>query len=577
MSARGGSKRTPDSMMSESSANSEFSSLPPNKRKTFDIRWLVLLVILTAVFASTLYLNLVHTDNSIDKVSSTIDIDNGDLDIDWNRYPTYDIELSDSLEVTTSGTYHLTGELEDGHIAIRSGAEGKVRLILDNVSINNSDGSAIACYSADDLVIELSGTNYISDGETYATTFDEDVTGAIYSKADLAFWGEGKLTLTSNYQDGVVGKDDVTFRSGTYDITAKDDGIRGKDSVYVLNGNYLINSGADSIKSTNELDAGKGFVMIEDGNFSISASGKGIKSTKSLLLYGGNFAISSSDDAMHSDNYVGIVGGNYNVSSDDDGIHANRELLIRGGSIRITKSYEGLEAQSVRIEGGDISINSFDDGINAGGGADGSSLNRAGGAIFNTDENCSLMISGGNIYINASGDGVDSNGWLHFNGGNTIIDGPTTNGNGALDSGMGIIMNGGTVFAVGASGMAESLGSISAVYNISIFLPLTYPEGTKIEIRDVDDNAVLEHVAAKTFNHIAAGSEGLKLGNTYNIFIDNELYSTFVISNTTTILGNANNQQFGPDRDSAHDIFNGTHGGDNPGGDASEGNAPGGN
>ena len=142
------------------------------------------------------------------------------------------------------------------------------------------------------------------------------------------------------------------------------------------------------------------------------------------------------------------------------------------------------------INGGEISIVATDDGINAGGGADNSATGRPGENPFKTDENCVLAINGGEIYVNAAGDGVDSNGYLYFNGGSTVVDGPTNNGNGALDAGLGIIMEGGKVIAVGAAGMAEAIGNDSGVCNISVYFPTMQAAGTLIEVRNANGETV---------------------------------------------------------------------------------------
>ena len=514
--------------------------------KKLNGRWLIILVVMVAVVVTTMVMNGRHTNESASKVAGTMDIDNGDTKINWDRYPTTDIELTESLNITASGTYHLTGELTNGLVTISAGDEGVVRLILDNVSITNPDGPAIACYSGDDLVIELIGENYLEDGEAYLSKYDADVTGALYSKADLSFQGDGKLELVGNYMDGIVGKDDVKFNSGAYNIEAADDGIRGKDSVHIVSGDFVIEAGADGIKSTNETVTGKGFVLIEDGNFNLSTGAKGIKAINSILIYSGDYTVQSTDDAIHSNNYIGIIDGKVNIVSGDDGVHADRELIVDGGDITIAKSYEGMEAQAVTIRGGNVHIVSSDDGINAGGGADTSANNRPGAGTFDADEKCVLTIDGGEVYINASGDGVDSNGWLYFNGGSVVIDGPTNNGNGALDIGLGIVMNGGSVLAVGASGMAESLGASSSVYNASIYLASTQPANTVIEIKDSDGNTVIKHTAAKSFSHIAVGDERFQLGEKYVLYLDGEEYTNFTISGIVTTVGNANVNQMMP-------------------------------
>ena len=162
--------------------------------------WFVLSgLALVTLFAAVVFLNETHPSTNTGD-ASTILIDDGDLKINWNSYNTYDVELSDTLTITKSGVYHITGSLTDKNIIINV-SDGKVKLILDNVAISNSTGPAIACYAADDLVIELVGENNLSDGNSYDASYDEDVNGTIYSKADLTFQGEGTLNLTANYQD----------------------------------------------------------------------------------------------------------------------------------------------------------------------------------------------------------------------------------------------------------------------------------------------------------------------------------------------------------------------------------------
>lgn len=505
-----------------------------------DGKWLALGAITSAALVTTIVFNINRDTANGNKVERTISTDNGDLKINWDKYQTYDVALESTYTITKSGVYHLTGELKDGSVIVRV-TDGVVKLILDNATIINSSGPAIACYEADDLVIELVGKNTLMDGEKYSASLDEDVNGVVYSKADLTFNGSGSVTILANYQDGIVSKDDLKFNGGTYNITASDDGIRGKDSVYVVDGNFTISAGADGIKSTNEEAAGKGFILIEKGTFKITAGTKGIKAINSFLIYDGDVAVTSKDDGIHSNSYIGIIGGNITVSSGDDGIHADKELIVDGGKTDIEKSYEGLEAKAITINDGEINILASDDGMNAGGGADSSANNRPGAGAFDADTSCTLTINGGKIYVNAAGDGLDSNGYLTFNGGEVVVDGPTNNGNGALDAGAGITMNGGSVIAVGASGMAESLGTGSSTYNASIYLSSAKNADTTIEIKDADGNVIISHVAAKSFNHIAVGSDKFVLGETYTVYLNGAKYESFTINSIVTTVGTNNN------------------------------------
>lgn len=457
--------------------------------------WLLGLAGIVVLVAAALLVDFFFSKPNADIASSNLDIDNGDLKINWNHYRSTDVSLSGDLMISDSGTYHITGSADEGMIKINAG-NGVVRLILDGVTINNPTGPAIVCYSADDLVIELKGENTLSDGAAYAADFDEDVKGAIYSKSDLTFQGDGALHLMANYQDGIIAKDDLKFAGGDYHITSKDDGVRGKDSVYVVSGNLNIESGADAIKSTNTA-LGKGFVLVESGHLTLSAATKGIEAAQSII--------------------------------------------INGGTVDIAKSYEGLEAQSVIINGGKTKIISSDDGINAGGQADLTS-SQTEPYKLNTGSKYHVSINDGSLSINASGDGIDSNGYLYFNGGTTTIDGPSNNGNGAIDASLGIIMNGGNVVALGASGMAESLGQHSSIYNLSIFFSSSYPAGTKLTILDANDRVVLSHTSAKSFSHAALGSPEFKPGETYTVLIDDEPYQTVTILETTTVIGDSANR-----------------------------------
>ena len=515
-------------------------SFPSNNKKRqrpgFDFRWLIVAVFLALTAWAATYINTNQEKTDSTKFADVLDVDDGDLKINWERYQTVDINLSETVNISESGTYHLTGTLENGSIIIDAGVS-EVRLVLDDVSITNSDGPAIVCHAAEDLVIETIGKNTLSDGLNYSKTYDEDITGAIYSKADLTFQGDGLLEITANHQDAIVGKDDVKFNGGTYNITSTDDAIRGRDSVYVVDGSFLIQAGATAVKSNIENKTGKGFVLIKDGDFNIKAGAKGISSTNSTLIHGGNLVLDTYDDALHTNNYLGITGGRININSDDDGIHADRELIIDDGSIIIAKSYEGIESRVISINGGTLRISAADDGINAGGNSDQDASNKSNKETLKTDEKSILNFNGGEIYVNVAGDGVDSNGWVYFNGAKVVIDGPTNDGNGALDSGLGIVMNGGEVLAVGSSGMAETLGNSSAVNSISVYFENSYSPNTNLKIKNSNDETILEHTSAKSFNHMSAGTEKFKLGETYTIFVNDEAYREFTISDIVTTIG----------------------------------------
>lgn len=444
------------------------------------------------------------------KDSDILDAYNGDINTNWDVYEVKEVALSESYTISEAGVYSFFGSLVDGGITINTDDRSAVKIILNGVSITNHSGPAISCLEADDLLIEFKGENYLTDGSAYSSSLDEDVEGVIYSKADLSLDGDGTVSIISNYKDAIVGKDDLTIRGGTYNITAVDDAIRGKDSVYITGGTLNLIAAEDGIKSTNNTLASKGFVYI--------------------------------------------TGGTLNISAGDDGIHAENFLIVDDGEINIIKSYEGLEGVKITLNGGNINVKASDDGINAGGGTSESNTPRPGG-MMDADEDCVLTINNSNIYVNANGDGIDSNGYVYINGGSVVVDGPTNNGNGALDAGLGFVINGGEAFAVGSSGMAENFGGKSSINNISVYLSNTAKAGTVVEIKDIDGNVILSHTSAKSFSHIAAASSKFIAGGAYIIYIDGAEYTGFTINDVTTVIGNRVNDGMpaggmpgGPDR-----------------------------
>lgn len=555
-----------------------------------------LLIIIVLYFSYSLFLkdDKVVKSLTTEDIDTDINTDDDDEKISWDNYEAHEEVLTESIKITESGTYTLTGNIDDGAVTVNT--TGNVKLVLNNVNIKNSNGPAIIIEQAETVLIYLeeNSNNYLEDGSTYSN-LDEDVNGVIYSKDDIVFDGTGKLTIVSNYQDGIVSKDDLKIIKGTYSIESIDDAIRGKDSVYILDGNFDIKSGGDAIKTTNEEDSEKGYVLIDDGIFNIeaeldgisavtklvikngefnittgggsgndstsedwgdwgtqpgygrhpmqdysnddtTASAKGLKALDNLVIENGTLNLNTSDDAIHSNNYVGITNGNIDISSGDDGIHADKEIIIDNGNINITKSYEGIEAAKITINGGNISLVASDDGINVAGGMDSSGMSRPGQNNYSSDTDNILTINNGTIYVNATGDGIDINGSGYVYGGDITVDGPTNSGNGSLDYDREFIVNGGTFIAAGSSGMMQTISSSSTQYNVAIVFSSTYQD-KKISIVDSNNNEVISYTPSKSFSSIVISSKIFAKNSTYTIKVDEEDYSTFTISSISTSVG----------------------------------------
>lgn len=481
----------------------------------------------------------------------------------------------DTVTITDEGTYVLSGTLTDGMVVVAAEDTDKVQLVLDGVNISNSESAALFVLSADKVFVTTAAgsENTMENGGDYTVIEDANIDAAVFSKSDLTFNGEGKLTVTAKAGHGIVSKDDLVFTCGTYEVTSADHGISGKDSVRIANGSYKIVSGKDGIQAKNADDAEKGFVYIADGTFEIiskqdgisagnwlqiedgvyavatgagsaaaknrnmqermpagwqtkeataeedSVSIKGIKAGTRMILKAGTYTLDAEDDALHSNGTITVSGGTYTLSSGDDGIHADANVLISGGSLDIVQSYEGMEGLGIDITGGEISILALDDGINAAGGNDGSGLEGPGpgGDPFAATEGAYICISGGTLYINASGDGIDSNGDLTVSGGETYLAGPVNDGNGSLDYNGTAVITGGIFAASGSSGMAQNFGGSSTQGVMMVSLDYRQEAGTQISLTDSAGTELLSWTAEKEYSSVMVSCPEIKQGETYTL------------------------------------------------------------
>jgi hypothetical protein len=232
----------------------------------------------------------------------------------------------------------------------------------------------------------------------------------------------------------------------------------------------------------------------------------------------GNFTISSADDAIHSNEGIVINEGIFDISSGDDGLHADATLEIYGGDISITKSYEGIESAVITIGDGNIYIVSSDDGVNVAGGNDGSSTGpRPGQGHFDTTSDYYLYINGGYLAIYAVGDGIDVNGSIEMTGGQVVLHGPTSDGNGALDYDGSFALTGGFLVGAGSSGMAEAPGSSSTQYSVLLNFSQR-SAGTLFHVETDAGAEILSFSPSKPYESIVFSSPALQYGSTYNVY-----------------------------------------------------------
>ncbi len=473
-----------------------------------------------------------------------------------------------TITITGEGVYVFSGSLSDGQIIVDVDDTEKVQIVLNGADITCSSSAAIYVLNADKVfVTTASGTeNTLTMSGEYDTADENGVDAVIFSKDDLVLNGEGTLNINANYGHGVVSKDDLKVTGGTINITAEKSGLNANDSVRIADGTFTITSGTDAIHAENTEDAEEGWVYIaggsftittdgdaisasyilqvDDGSFDITAGGgasnaetksqefgfmggqsssastdeestsvKGLKGA-AVQINGGTFDLDTADDALHANGDMEVNGGSLTIASGDDGMHADSDLTINAGTIDITYSYEGIEGTVITVNDGDINVVSSDDGFNAAGGNDSSGTGgMMGGDTFDSQSDAYLTFNGGTITVDAGGDGLDSNGYLIVNDGYIMVAGPENAGNGALDYGISAEINGGTLVAVGASGMDENFsGGTQGVMKVTF----NSTTGT-ITLTDSDGNELVSFSTDKTYSSAVISTPEVVEGGTYTV------------------------------------------------------------
>lgn len=432
-----------------------------------------------------------------------------------------------TVTVLQGGEYHFSGKLEHGQIRVEADNQDTVTLCLNGVQILNPTDDGIHIQSAKETTIflEEDTLNQITCGVAGTVATEEASGAAIFSKENLTLSGTGKLVVNGYVNDGIKSQKNLSILSGSYEVIAIADGIVATENLTVSDGNFSITTGEGSASVTPPSFSQRGGPDVSwDLEEETSISTKGIKCGGECLINGGTFRVDSQNDALHTDGSMVISQGDFTLASGDDGVHADASLTIKDGSLQITKSNEGLEGNQIQIEQGTIQVVSFDDGLNAYGGAN--NMGGPGGSTKTTTETPTLQILDGSLSVDAGGDGLDSNGDLLIAGGEILVAGSTNSGNGALDigteNGGSCQITGGTILAMGASGMAETFDETSSQCSFCFNHTETIPAGSSIEILDKKKNVIFSYETTKDSSSIVFSSSKLTKGEVYTLKINEE-------------------------------------------------------
>lgn len=459
----------------------------------------------------------------------------------------------DNVDITCASSAAVyVKSAEKVFVTLAEGSQNTLRNTDEYVAIDDNNIDAVI-FAKSDLTLNGTGSLTIISAEGHG----------IVSKDDLKIIG-GTYDITAAGH-ALSGKDSVRIADGTFILTAEKDGIHAENAddeekgyIYIADGDFTITSDGDGMDASN-------IVQIEDGTFDITAGGgaanslkthesdmpgggmsqnierpdgesmpqmgekpdeesmsqmgekpdgenmpqdtttdesgtstKGIKAGGGMYLNGGTYQIDSADDSIHSNANITIADGTYTLATGDDGVHADDALIVNGGTITVTESYEGLEGLAVTINDGTIDITASDDGINTAGEK--------------------MELNGGYIHILAGGDGLDSNGDLTINGGEIYIDGPSDNGNSAIDYGdrSSAYVNGGTLVAIGSSGMAEVMSDSSKQKVLMVKLGEQMEAGNVV-LTDSEGNVIVSYTALKTYDCVIISTAEVESGATYTL------------------------------------------------------------
>lgn len=397
-----------------------------------------------------------------------------------------------TITITDEGTFILSGTLNDGMIIVNAQETDKPQIVLNGASITSKTSAALYIFEADKVFVTLAdGTsNTLANGGTFTAIDDNNIDGAIFSKQDLTFNGNGSLTVTSPADHGIVCKDDLVFTSGTYTVASASHGLDANDSVRICNASISIDAGKDGIHAENSDDTSLGFVYIASGTFDIEAEGDGISSGNCMQIKDGSLDIvagggSENGSKSHSDSYggfpVGGMGGgrpgrtssssssSSSTSSDEStsmkALKAASNIVIDGGDFTIDSADDSIHSNAnVTINNGTFDMASGDDAIHAD-----ETLTITNGTIKITEsyeglEGQKIYVSGGDITLKASDDGLNSAGGTDSSGtgGRDTMFGGGGFGGGMSSSSKGVIeISGGTLYINASGDGIDSNGSLT--------------------------------------------------------------------------------------------------------------------
>ena len=325
---------------------------------------------------------------SIEDIFSSEDLEQS---VDTSSATKYTISDDQDVSITEEGLFVIEGSSSNTSIIIDALDDETVHLVLNNVTIKNTNKPCIYVKNAKKVIVTTTGTNSFKVTSKFSSDENTKTDAVIYSKDDLVLNGTGSLAIDSS-DNGITSKDDLKITGGIISINCSSDALEANNSIAIKDGTVTISSKKDGIHSEYSEDDSKGYVYIGGGIVTISASDDAIHATTVVQIDGGTITLDGREGIEGT--YVQINGGTITIAATDDGINGARQ----------SKSYTA----TIEFNGGHTLIDMGNGDTDA------------------VDSNGNLYINGGTIEINAQNT-FDYDGTGEYNGGKIIVNGEETN------------------------------------------------------------------------------------------------------------------------------------------------------
>ena len=286
----------------------------------------------------------------------------------------------------------LSGTCSDGSFTYTGSY--KTTLVLNGLSLTNSDGAAIDIQCGKRIALELADgtTNTLTDGSGSQKA-------ALNCQGHLEVSKGGSLTVTGNTKHAIRSKEYILLKKTLGSITvdgSANDGIHC-GQYFQMNGGEVTVTGVtgDAIQAEMELDGTEddGKIIIKGGTLSLqvdNTSTAALKCDSTLHVTGGDITITTtgnSDKAMKSDYNIEIDGGDITITQsgtytvdavvDSNGnttydpsyvtaLKADSAIVITDGTLTVTNTADGGKGLSadgdIRVEGGTVTVNAYGTG-----------------------------------------------------------------------------------------------------------------------------------------------------------------------------------------------------------------------